>query len=412
MEFFRYENQTLCCEGVKLTAIARQFDTPTYVYSHGQIERNFRSLDEAFGDVPHLICYSLKANSNLSIGRLLGSLGAGADIVSGGELFKALKMGIDPRKIVYASVGKTPAEIEYALKAHILMFNVESSAELETIDKIAANVGTVAPVALRVNPNIDAKTHPYITTGMTKYKFGIPADEALELYRYTRNLPNVQAKGIQMHIGSQLVSIKPIVEAATRIVELALQLKREGLELEYVNIGGGLGIRYRDETPDGPETLAEHIVPLIKETGCTLIMEPGRFIVGNAGALLARVLYIKQNPAKKFVIVDAGMNDLIRPSLYDAYHPILNVNETEEDETVDIVGPICESGDFFAHDRKVARFEAGDLMLIQCAGAYGFTMSSNYNARLRPAEVFVSGDKCWLIRRRESYEDLVRGEEL
>lgn len=412
LECFHYENQTLCCEGVKLTDIARQFDTPTYVYSHAQIERNFRALDTAFKDVPHLVCYSLKANSNLSIGRFLASLGAGADIVSGGELFKALKMGIDPRKIVYASVGKTPAEIEYALKAQILMFNVESRAELETINKIAASLGTIAPVALRVNPNIDAATHPYITTGMTKYKFGIPTDEALELYRFMGDLPNIAPKGIQMHIGSQLVSVKPIVEAASKIVELVSQLKREGLNLEYLNIGGGLGIRYKDETPDGPEKLAERIIPMVKETGCTLLMEPGRFIIGNAGALLTRVLYIKRNPVKKFVIVDAGMNDLIRPSLYDAYHPVLNVCEVEETEKVDIVGPICESGDFFAHDREAPRFEAGDLMLIQCAGAYGFTMSSNYNARPRAAEVFVSGDKCWLIRRRETYEDLVRGEEL
>lgn len=412
MEAFHYDNQTLYCEGVKLNDVARQFDTPTFVYSRGQIERNFRAIDDAFGDIPHIICYSLKANSNLSIGRFLAGLGSGADIVSGGELFKALQMGIDPRKIVYASVGKTPSEIEYALKAHILMFNVESRAELETINKVSANLGVVAPVALRVNPNIDAKTHPYITTGMTKYKFGIPVDEAMELYRSIQALSNVDARGIQMHIGSQLVAVQPIVEAATKIAEMALQLEREGLKLEYLNIGGGIGIRYKDEEPDEPEVLAGKIGPLVKETGCTLILEPGRRIVGNAGALLARVLYIKQNPAKKFVIADAGMNDLIRPSLYDAYHPILNVTQTEETEKVDVVGPICESGDFFAHDRKLARFEAGDLMLVQCAGAYGFAMSSNYNARPRAAEVLVSGDSCRLVRRRESYEDLVRGEEL
>lgn len=412
MESFYYDNQTLCCEGVKLSDIARQFDTPTFVYSQAQIEHNFRTLDAAFGNIPHVICYSLKANSNLSVGRILASLGAGADIVSGGELFKALKIGIDPQRIVYASVGKSPAEIEYALRAHILMFNVESRAELETINRIAADIGVVAPVALRVNPNIDAKTHPYITTGMTKYKFGIPVDEALDLYRLTRTLTNVAAKGIQMHIGSQLVSVNPIVQAATRIVELALQLQGEEMPLEYINIGGGLGIRYKDETPEGPEVLAEKIVPMIKETGCTLVMEPGRFIVGNAGALLTRVLYTKQNPAKKFVIVDAGMNDLIRPSLYDAYHPILNVAEVEETEQVDVVGPICESGDFFAHERELPRFASGDLMLIKCAGAYGFSMSSNYNARLRAAEVIVSGDTPRLARRRETYEDLVRGEEL
>ncbi len=412
MEAFYYDNQTLYCEGVKLADIAGQFDTPAYVYSQAQIAQNFDMLDRAFGDIPHLICFSLKANSNLSIGRIAAGLGAGADIVSGGELFKALKMGIDPQRIVYASVGKLPAEIEYALKAHILMFNVESRAELETINYVAGNVGLRAPIALRINPNIDPKTHPYITTGMTKYKFGIPVEEALQLYSYVQDLPNVEAKGIQMHIGSQLVAVHPIVEAATKVVELTLQLKRDGIDLQYVNIGGGLGIRYEDENPEGPETLAEHIVPLVRETGCTLVMEPGRFIVGNAGALLTRVIYTKRNPAKKFVIVDAAMNDLIRPSLYDAYHPILSVAEVNELEKVDVVGPICESGDFFAHDRELAKFEAGDLMLIQCAGAYGFSMSSNYNSRLRAAEVLVSGDACRLVRRREGYEDLVRGEEL
>ncbi|MCL5265503.1 MAG: diaminopimelate decarboxylase [Chloroflexi bacterium] len=412
MEAFYYDNQTLYCEGVKLADIAGQFDTPAYVYSQAQIAQNFDMLDRAFGDIPHLICFSLKANSNLSIGRIAAGLGAGADIVSGGELFKALKMGIDPQRIVYASVGKLPAEIEYALKAHILMFNVESRAELETINHVAGNVGLRAPIALRINPNIDPKTHPYITTGMTKYKFGIPVEEALQLYSYVQDLPNVEAKGIQMHIGSQLVAVHPIVEAATKVVELTLQLKRDGIDLQYVNIGGGLGIRYEDENPEGPETLAEHIVPLVRETGCTLVMEPGRFIVGNAGALLTRVIYTKRNPAKKFVIVDAAMNDLIRPSLYDAYHPILSVAEVNELEKVDVVGPICESGDFFAHDRELAKFEAGDLMLIQCAGAYGFSMSSNYNSRLRAAEVLVSGDACRLVRRREGYEDLVRGEEL
>lgn len=412
MEAFHYANGTLRCEQVELADVAGEFGTPSYVYSRAQIEGNFRALDEAFADIPHIICYSLKANSNLAIGRIMAGLGAGADIVSGGELFKALKMGMDAHKIVYASVGKTAAEIEDALKAGILMFNVESRAELEAINEVAGRVGVKAPVALRINPEIDPQTHPYITTGMTKYKFGIPAEEGLQLYHYMRELPNVAARGIQMHIGSQLVSTRPIVEAATKVATMARRLKGDGIALQYVNIGGGLGIRYKDETPEGPKTLAKCIVPMVRETGGTLIMEPGRFIVGNAGVLLTRVLYIKRNPAKKFVIVDAAMNDLIRPSLYDAYHPILNVRQVAELDKVDVVGPVCESGDFFAHDREVAKFEAGDLMSIQCAGAYGYAMSSNYNCRLRPAEVLVSGKDCRLVRRRESYEDLVRAEEL
>ena len=411
MEPFEYQENSLFCEGVRLTDVARQFGTPTFVYSQSKIEENFQAIATALADVPHLICYSLKANSSLAIGRLLASQGAGVDIVSGGELFKALKMGIDPSKIVYASVGKTPAEIEYALKAHILMFNVESRAELEAVDRIAGRLGTRASVALRVNPDIDAKTHPYITTGMLKYKFGIPPDEALELYRLAQGMPNVETRGIQMHIGSQLVSVRPIVEAAEKVVNLYWQLRSEGIDLSYINIGGGLAITYKDEKPQGPEVLADGIVPMVRETGATLVVEPGRFIVGNAGALLASVLYVKSNALKKFVIVDAAMNDLIRPSLYGSYHPIEAVTPNEETEVVDVVGPICESGDFLAHEREISRVEAGDLLAIKCAGAYGYTMSSNYNSRPRAAEVLVQGTKCRLIRHRETYDDLVRGEE-
>lgn len=411
MDPFEYQDNCLYCEGVKLADAARQFQTPTFVYSQTKIEENFRAFDGALADVPHIICYSLKANSNLSIGRVLTGLGAGVDIVSGGELFKALKMGVDSNKIVYASVGKTQAEIEYAIKAHILMFNVESRSELEAIDRIAARVGAKAGIALRVNPDIDAQTHPYITTGMLKYKFGIPADEALELYQMAQEMPNVETRGIQMHIGSQLVSVRPIADAASKLLDLFWKMRAQGIELSYINIGGGLGISYRDEEPQGPEALAAEILPMIKETGCTLIVEPGRFIVGNSGALLTSVLYVKTNPKKKFVVVDAGMNDLVRPSLYDAYHPIVALNPNEETEVVDVVGPICESGDFMAHDREITRVETGDLLAIKCAGAYGYAMSSNYNARARAAEVLIKGNNCRLIRHRETYDDLVRGEE-
>ncbi len=412
MDPFCYQNGELYCEGTRLADVARQFATPTYVYSQAQLEQNYRAIDEAFAEVPHLICYSLKANSNLFLGRVLAALGAGADIVSGGELFKALKMGIDPHTIVYASVGKTAAEIEYALKARILMFNVESQGELEAIDRVAGRAGQKAPIALRINPDIDPKTHPYITTGQRKYKFGVAAEDAVNLYLYARELPNVEIKGIQMHIGSQLVSVQPIAEAVEKMFDLFQQLRRAGVELSHVDVGGGLGITYRDEQPEGPEVLASLIIPLVRESGCTLVLEPGRYIVGNAGALLTGVLYTKQNAVKKFVIVDAAMNDLIRPSLYDAYHPIVSGIERSDAEVVDVVGPVCESGDFFAHDRPLPPFEPGDLMLVKCAGAYGFSMSSNYNSRLRAAEVLVSGENARLIRRRESYEDLIRGEEL
>jgi len=411
VEPFQYQDNSLFCEDVRLTDVARQFGTPTFVYSQSKIEENFRAIDSALVDIPHLICYSLKANSNLAIGRILAGLGGGVDIVSGGELFKALKMGIDPNRIVYASVGKTPAEIEYALKAHILMFNVESRPELEAIDRIAGRVGTKASIAFRVNPDIDARTHPYITTGMLKYKFGIPTDEALELYRLAQEMRNVETRGIQMHIGSQLVSVKPIIEAAGKLVDLFWRLREEGVALDYFNIGGGLAITYKDEQPQGPDVLADSIVPMVKETGATLVLEPGRFIVGNAGVLVSSVLYVKSNPKKKFVIVDAAMNDLVRPSLYDAFHPIVAVTPNEETDIVDVVGPICESGDFLAHERELPRVEAGDLLAIKCAGAYGYSMSSNYNSRPRAAEVLVQGNKCRLIRHRETYDDLVRGEE-
>ncbi|MCL4533734.1 MAG: diaminopimelate decarboxylase [Bacteroidetes bacterium] len=405
---FDYRRNTLHCEGVALSAIAEEYGTPTFVYSRAALEANYQRVDAAFAGVPHLICYSLKANGNLSVGRVLAAQGAGADVVSGGELFRARKMGIEGNKIVYASVGKMVHEIEQALADGILMFNVESRAELETIAEVAARRGQRAPIALRVNPNIDPKTHPYITTGMRKYKFGVPPEEAVELYRWTVRTPSLQPVGIQMHIGSQLVEVGPIVEAAGKMAEV---LRATGIPLRYFDVGGGLGITYKDEKPEGPELLAKKLAPLVKSLDCILILEPGRFLVGNAGILLTKVIYIKTNPEKKFVIADAAMNDLIRPSLYDAYHPILPVVPAYGAETVDVVGPICESGDFLAHGRELPPLKAGDLLAVGNAGAYGFTMSSNYNARPRAAEVLVEGESFRVARRRENYLDLIRGEE-
>ncbi|MBI2941258.1 MAG: diaminopimelate decarboxylase [Chloroflexi bacterium] len=414
MENLAYVGGYLRCEGVDLRQIAELAGTPTYLYSQQSIVKRFEAMDRAFAGLPHLVCFALKANSNLAIGRVLAERGAGADIVSGGELYRALKMGIRPDRIIFAGVGKTAREIAEALEAGILLFNVESEGELLALDELAGRLGLGkrAPIALRVNPDVDPQTHPYIATGMKKYKFGIAGEQIPRLYRLAQELPNVEPLGIQMHIGSQLVRIQPIVEAVTKIVRLVEALRADGLALRYIDIGGGLGIAYRDETPEGPARLAAAIGPLIQPTGCTLLLEPGRFIVGNGGGLLTRVLYVKDNGVKKFVIVDAGMNDLIRPSLYDAYHEIRPVRETEARETVDVVGPICESGDFFAHDRPVAAVNPGDLLLIASAGAYGFAMASNYNARPRPAEVLIAGDSVRIVRRRETYEDLIRGEEL
>jgi len=412
LEGFRYREGHLYCEGIALSDLAADYGTPLYVYSQAVLSDRYERVDRAFAAVPHLICYSLKANGNLSLGRHLARLGAGADVVSGGELYRALKMGIPGSRIVYSSVGKTTDEIAYALRSGILMFNVESAGELEAVEKEARLIGTRASVALRVNPDVDPGTHPYITTGMKKYKFGIPTEQVMPLYRQAASSANLDPVGIQMHLGSQLVSVAPIVEAAEKLIALVKQLAGEGINLRYLDLGGGMGIRYRDETPEGPDALARLVIPLLQGLNLTLILEPGRFIVGNAGALVARVLYVKDNGTKKFVIVDAAMNDLIRPTLYDAYHAIVPVTERRGSEKVDVVGPICESGDFFAHDRQLPPLQAGDLVAIMGAGAYGFSMASNYNARPRAAEVLVNGSSSHLVRRREKYEDLVRAEEM
>jgi diaminopimelate decarboxylase len=412
MHDFAYRNGEFYCEDVPLSRIAKECGTPFYVYSHATLVRHFRALDSAFRSVPHIIAFAMKANSNLAILRLMAREGSGADIVSGGELYRALKAGVPPGKIVFAGVGKNREEIRYALKSGILMFNVESSEELRAIDDVAAEMRTRARVALRVNPDVDPKTHPYISTGMKKSKFGISADRALEEFKLASSLKHIDVAGVHKHIGSQLTEITPFVDALKKILELVEQLKGQGINIRYVNIGGGLGITYSDETPPEPKDLSAAISPLLRDLKGTLIMEPGRVIVGNAGALVTKVLYQKASDVKRFVIVDAAMNDLIRPSLYGAFHEIKPVRETPaaKSVTVDVVGPVCESGDFLAKDRAMPEVKAGDLLAVMSAGAYGFVMASNYNSRPRVPEILVRGKEIHVIRERESLADLVRGE--
>jgi diaminopimelate decarboxylase len=413
MHEFQYKNGELCCEDVPLKAIVQRVGTPFYCYSSTTLVNHFRAFDRAFGGVPHLVCFAVKANPAAAVLRTLGREGAGADIVSGGELYRALRAGIDPKKIVYAGVGKRRDEIEYALKMDILMFNVESVEELQAIDRAAGSMRTRARIALRVNPDIDPKTHPYISTGLKENKFGIGIDSALEHYRSARSMPNIDIVGIHQHIGSQITEIQPFVDALTRVTAFVGDLRHAGIDIRYINIGGGLGITYRDETPPLPADVARAVRPILAQCGCTIVMEPGRAIVGNAGVLVTSVLYRKES-GKKFVIVDAGMNDLIRPSLYEAYHDIRPVARQEQpvNAVVDVVGPICESGDFLAKDREVPEVKQGDLLAVMGAGAYGFSMSSNYNSRPRIAEVMVRGDDFFVVRERETYNDLVKGEKL
>jgi diaminopimelate decarboxylase len=413
MNFFEYRDGELYCEDVPIRRIAKEVGTPCYIYSYATLVRHFRAYDGAFQTIPHLIAFAMKANSNLAILRLMAKEGSGADIVSGGELFRALKAGIPPFKIVFAGVGKSPDEIRDALKADILMFNVESPAEIRTINDIAASLGKVARIALRINPDVDPKTHPYISTGMKKSKFGIAADRALEEYKAASSMSHIDVCGVHAHIGSQLTDVTPFVDSLKKVVALLHTLKSHGITVRYLNIGGGLGITYSEEKPPLPHELADAITPLVKDLGVTLVMEPGRVIVGNAGILVTTVLYEKVGETKHFAIVDAAMNDLIRPSLYGAYHDIRPVNQQAGErakQLMDVVGPVCESGDFLAKDRMLASVKPGELLAVMSAGAYGFVMASNYNSRPRAPEVLVKGGDFSVIRARETYEDLIRGE--
>jgi diaminopimelate decarboxylase len=412
MHYFEYKNGQLFAEDISVEDLVKEFDTPLYIYSAKTFRRHFEAFDSAFDGVNHLTCYSVKANSNLCILKMLSKMGSGMDIVSGGELFRVLKAGVDPKKIVYSGVGKREHEIQEAILSDILMFNVESRQELEKINQVAADMNSIARISLRINPDVDPRTHPYISTGLKKNKFGLDLEQAMESYILAKELPNTDPIGIDCHIGSQLTSIDPFIEALNRIMKFHSKLMDLGIDIKYLDLGGGLGITYDEETPPHPVEFGQAIKEKLKDTNLTLILEPGRVIAGNAGILVTRVLYTKKSPAKNFIIVDAAMNDLLRPSLYGSFHRISCVQEKNGPEfTADVVGPICETGDFLAQDRKIREVGQNELLAVFSAGAYGFSMSSQYNSRPRGAEVIVDGGKVTLARRREVYFDLLDLEE-
>ena len=412
MNFFSYRNGTLCAENVPLAEIAQQYGTPAFVYSRAAIENGYREFSDACSERDVLICYSVKANSNLAVLNILARLGSGFDIVSGGELARVLAAGGSPAKTVFSGVGKSEAELRAGLAAGVLCFNIESEGELDRLASIAASMGKTAPVSLRVNPDVDPKTHPYIATGLRESKFGIAYDAAVPLYRRAAKLPNIQVMGIDVHIGSQITDVEPFVAALEKLLEFVDLLDASGVHLDHLDLGGGLGIRYHDEEP--PE-LKDYLGRLFQRLGgrkIRLLFEPGRSLVGNTGVLLTRVEYLKHSAAKNFIVVDAGMNDLIRPSLYGAWHDVLPVTRREGPaRRYDIVGPVCESADFLATERTLA-VAVGDLLAIMSAGAYGMAMSSNYNSRPRAPEVMVDGAKPWLVRERERIESLFASERL
>lgn len=411
MNHFEYRNDRLFAEDVPVEEIVARFGTPTYIYSSATFRRHFEAFDSAFARLPHMVCYSVKANSNIHILKLLAEKGAGVDIVSGGELYRALKAGVPGERIVFSGVAKTADEIEDALKAGILMFNAESLDELKAIDATAARLGKKARVALRINPDVDPKTHPYISTGMKKNKFGLDMETALVGYEMASDMANVEPVGIDCHIGSQLTTLEPFIEALDKVLGFYRRLREMGIEITYLDLGGGLGITYNEEEPPHPSAFGEALTERLKDLPLTLILEPGRVISGNAGILAFKTLYTKTTPVKKFLIVDAAMNDLVRPSLYGSYHRIEEVTKVGRPvEIVDIVGGICESTDFLARDREMPAVEPGEHLVAFSAGAYGMTMSSQYNSRRRAAEVLVDGATARLIRRRETYEDIVAAE--
>jgi diaminopimelate decarboxylase len=413
MNDFEIINGQLYCEGVSVEAIAAQVKTPFFCYSHTTLVRHYRAFDSAFEGLDHIVCFAVKANGSLGFLASLAAEGAGADIVSGGELRRALAAGMDPGKIVYSGVGKTVEEIDLALASDILMFNVESAEELRAISARAVALDLNAPISLRINPDIDPKTHPYISTGLRNAKFGFDIDGALDRYAEARLLPKIKVVGVDCHIGSQITQVEPFIETIDRLGGLVKALREAGDNIRYFDIGGGLGITYNDEEPPHPKDYAQALREKVKALDVTLILEPGRVIAGNAGAMVTRVLYRKRQSGKIFVIVDAGMNDLIRPSLYDAFHEIRQVRPTDADPvTVDVVGPICETGDFLARDRRLPLPEQGELLAVMSAGAYGFTMSSNYNARPRAAEVLVHEKQVHVIRKRETFNDMVLTERI
>ena len=411
MDFFQYRGDTLHAEDVPLDRLAAEFGTPTYVYSRATLERHWHAFDTAFADRPHLVCYAVKANGNLGVLNALARLESGFDIVSLGELERVLAAGGEARRVVFSGVGKRADEMRRALELGIRCFNVESEAELDRLNRVAGEVGRPAPVSLRVNPDVDPKTHPYIATGLKESKFGIDVADALAVYRRAADLPNLEVVGLDCHIGSQLTSLSPFLDALDGVLALIHRLADEGIALHHLDVGGGLGVRYRDETPPEPAEYAEAINARLGGLAMEVLIEPGRAIVANAGVLLTRVEYLKPTAHRRFAIVDAAMNDLIRPALYEAYHEVVPVRRDGggAEAAYDLVGPVCESSDFLARNRAL-RLAPGDLLALRTAGAYGFSMASNYNGRPRPAELMVDGDRIHVVRRRETCQDLYRGE--
>ena len=413
MNYFAYSNGRLFAEDVPVSEIAAQVGTPVYIYSARTLRRHFRVMRDAFKGSDTIICFAMKALSNLSILRLFSDLGAGFDIVSAGELMRCLKAGADPGKIVFSGVGKTDSEIEAALNADILMINLESRPELHRVSEVARRLHRNARVSLRVNPDLDPGTHPHISTGHRDSKFGVPLSQVREYYAEARGLPNLELAGLSTHIGSQITDTSPFVEAARKIAAIVRDLRKDGIALKYLDLGGGLGIPYQEEPPEPTEYATALLGPL-RELGVKIIIEPGRVLVGNAGILVTRVLYVKETDVKRFVVVDGAMNDLIRPVLYEAFHEIRPVEQHQHAslQTADVVGPVCESGDFFARERELPDVKAGELLAVMSAGAYGFVMASNYNSRPRAPEVIVDDARFHVVRERENFDDLVRGERI
>ena len=413
MDYFEYHNAELHCEQIALSTLAEQYGTPLYVYSRATLEKHWHAFDQALAARPHLVCYAVKANSNLAVLNVLARLGSGFDIVSSGELLRVLAAGGDPARVVFSGVGKQPDEMQLALEKGIRCFNVESEQELETLNGVAASMHKKAPVSFRVNPDVDAKTHPYISTGLKENKFGIRIDDAERLYQKASQLEHIEIKGVDCHIGSQLTTLAPFVDALDRVLALIERLAKLGIKIQHMDLGGGLGVRYNQENPPSPADWASALNARLNRYQGEIIIEPGRAIAANAGVLLTRVNVEKKTPDKNFAIVDAAMNDLMRPALYSAWQNIIPLKQRADVESslYDVVGPICETGDFLGKDRELA-IQPGDLLAIRTSGAYGFSMSSNYNSRPRAAEVMVDGEQHHLVRARETFADLIRGESL
>lgn len=413
-EFIKYKNNQLYVEDINVTDLAKEFETPLYIYSKNHFIKQYQAFENVFKDIKHKIFYAMKANFNLSVINTFVELGSGVDANSEGELYRALKTGIDPSKVILTSVGKTKNEIKLGLEKNVLMIKAESEEEIELINKIAGDMNKVARVAIRVNPDVDAKTHPYISTGLSSNKFGIDSKTALSIYKRRKDFSNIQFTGIDMHIGSQITSIDPFIEAVQKLSELYFEIEKDGLKLDHFDVGGGIGVKYNNEDSFSINEFADKTIPLFKKLNCEIIFEPGRFLTANGGILVTEVLYNKRNGEKNFIIVDAAMNDLLRPSIYRAYHHIQPVNKFNDRNKIvaDVVGPICESGDYFARDREITKSNSGELLAVMSSGAYGIVMSSNYNARRRPAEILVDGNKYSVIRSRETFDHLIWDEKI